>query len=61
MNPEDPEAFYWSVKANEQRAVAALAQFESLSPHSPATYDMVGDLYRRRWTRAQENVSCLHI
>ena len=48
INPDNPEALYWSVKANEKRAVDALARYEQLAPQSPATYDMVGDLYRRR-------------
>jgi tetratricopeptide (TPR) repeat protein len=47
-NPDNPEALYWSVKANEKRAVEALVRYEQLAPQSPATYDMVGDLYRRR-------------
>lgn len=42
------EALYWSVKANERRAVLALSRFEELSPQSPATFDLTGDLYRRR-------------
>lgn len=48
ITPDDPEALYWSVKANEQRAVEAFAQFEHLAPQAAATYDLVGDLYRRR-------------
>lgn len=48
ISPDNPEALYWSVKANEKRAVEALARYEQLAPQSPATYDMVGDLYRRR-------------
>lgn len=48
ITPNNPEALYWSVKANEKRAVEALARYEQLAPQSPATYDMVGDLYRRR-------------
>jgi tetratricopeptide (TPR) repeat protein len=46
--PTDPEALYWSIKANERRAVAALSKFEELAPHSAASSDMVGDLYRRQ-------------
>ncbi len=44
----DPEALFWSIKANERRAVVALARFEELSPQSPATFDLTGDLYRRQ-------------
>lgn len=46
--PTDPVGLYWSVKANERIAVAALSRFEQLAPHSAATSDMVGDLYRRQ-------------
>lgn len=46
--PNDPEALFWSAKANERRAVDALGRFEELAPHSPATYDLLGDLDRRR-------------
>ena len=42
------EALYWSVKANEQRAVLSFSRFEALAPQSPATFDLTGDLYRRR-------------
>jgi tetratricopeptide (TPR) repeat protein len=49
------EALYWSVKANERIAVAALSRFEELAPHSAASYDMVGDLYRHE----RENDSAL--
>jgi tetratricopeptide (TPR) repeat protein len=46
--PHSAEALYWSVKANERIAVAALARFEELSPQSAASFDMVGDLYRHQ-------------
>ncbi len=46
--PQNTEARYWSVKANERRAVASLARFEELAPQSPMTYDLVGDLYRHQ-------------
>ncbi len=46
QSPQNPEALYWSVKANERLAVAALSQFEDLAPKSPTNYDLVGDLYR---------------
>lgn len=48
LSTHNPEALYWSIKANERRAVASLSQFEALAPRSPATYDMVGDLYRHQ-------------
>ncbi len=47
-NPADIEALYWSVKANERRATVAFDRFASLAPQSPATFDLTGDLYRRR-------------
>ncbi len=46
--PGDSEALFWSVKANEQEAVRALARFEQLAPRSAPTFDLLGDLYRRR-------------
>ena len=46
--PDDLETLFWSAKANEHRAVDALAHFEELVPHSAATYDLLGDLDRRR-------------
>lgn len=45
---DDPEALFWSVKANEQLSVEALSTFERLAPQSAATFDLMGDLYRRR-------------
>ncbi|NYF90234.1 tetratricopeptide repeat protein [Tunturiibacter empetritectus] len=45
-SPQEPQALYWSIKSNERMAVAALARFEDLAPHSAASFDMVGDLYR---------------
>jgi tetratricopeptide (TPR) repeat protein len=47
-SPQDAEALYWSIKANERIAVAALSRFEELAPHSTASYVMVGDLFRHR-------------
>lgn len=44
--PQSAEALYWSIKANERVAVAALSRYEDLAPHSSTTYAMVGDLYR---------------
>jgi tetratricopeptide (TPR) repeat protein len=46
QSPQSAEALYWSIKAYEQVAVAALSRFEDLAPKSPTNYDMVGDLYR---------------
>jgi tetratricopeptide (TPR) repeat protein len=46
--PEDPEGLYLSIKSNERLAVGAFSQFEQLAPRSAASYDIVGDLYRRR-------------
>lgn len=47
-DPADVEALYWSVKANEHRATLAFDRFASLAPQSPATFNLTGDLYRRR-------------
>lgn len=46
QSPQSAEALYWSVKADERLAVAALSRFEDLAPKSPTNYDLVGDLYR---------------
>ena len=48
QTPADPETLYWSIKSNERQAVLALSHFEEFSPQSPATFDLTGDLYRRR-------------
>jgi tetratricopeptide (TPR) repeat protein len=45
-SPNSAEALYWSVKANERIAVAALSRFEDLAPKSATNYVLVGDLYR---------------
>jgi tetratricopeptide (TPR) repeat protein len=55
QSPSTPEALYWSIKANERIAVAALSRFEELAPQSPTSYDLVGDLYRHQ----RENDSAL--
>ena len=46
QSAESAEAHYWSVKANERMAVAALGRFEELSPRSATNYVLVGNLYR---------------
>jgi tetratricopeptide (TPR) repeat protein len=46
QNPQSAEALYWSIKAHERIAVAALARFEDLAPQSATSFVMVGDLYR---------------
>jgi tetratricopeptide (TPR) repeat protein len=46
QSPQSAEALYWSVKADERLAVAALSRFEDLAPKSATNYDLVGDLYR---------------
>ncbi len=48
VQPNHPEALFWSAKANERRAVDGLGHFEELAPHSAATYDLLGYLDRRR-------------
>ncbi len=45
-DPTNAEALYWSIKANERIAVAALSRFEEINPQSSKDYVMVGDLYR---------------
>jgi len=44
--PKDPEALYWSVKANEGLAFLALGRFEELKPNSERTHLLLGDMYR---------------
>lgn len=46
QSPKNTEALYWSVKANERIAVEALSRVDDLAPNSPASHDLVGDLYR---------------
>ena len=46
QTPTDAEALYWSVKANERIAVAALLEVDDLAPNSSTNHDLVGDLYR---------------
>ena len=46
QSAQSAEARYWSVKASERIAVAALARFEELSPESAANHVLVGNLYR---------------
>lgn len=48
VSPATPEALYWSIRSDERLAVLALSHFEELSPQSPATFDLTGDLYRRQ-------------
>jgi tetratricopeptide (TPR) repeat protein len=48
QSPQSAEALYWSVKANERMAVAALSRFEELAPQSAASYVMVANLYRHQ-------------
>ena len=52
--PRDPEALYWSVKANEGLAFLALGRFEELKPNSERTHLLLGDMYRqsRRYPQA---------
>ncbi len=44
--PQNAEALYWSVKANERVAIDALSRVDELAPNSPTNHDLVGDLYR---------------
>lgn len=53
QSPSDLEALFWSVKANERRATLAFTRFATLAPQSPATFDLTGDLYRRRGQPAE--------
>lgn len=48
QTPKDSEALYWSVKANEELASAALGRFEQLKPKSERTHLLLGDMYRQR-------------
>ena len=46
QTPNDIEALYWSVKANEHIAVEAFSEVDTLAPNSAVNHDLVGDLYR---------------
>ncbi len=48
MEQNDAEAIYWSVKAQERIAVSALSRLEELSTHIPASYVLIGNLYRNQ-------------
>ena len=45
-SPNNGEALYWSIKADERIAVSALSHFETLSAHTSANYVLVGNLFR---------------
>jgi tetratricopeptide (TPR) repeat protein len=53
VSPQNGEALYWSIKANERLAVAALSRFEELAPRSAEAFVLVGDLYR--YQRQEDN------
>ena len=44
----DAEAMYWCIKAQERIAVSALSRLEQISAQIPATYVLVGNLYRNQ-------------
>ena len=46
QKPNDLQALYWSVKANEHIAVEAFSEVDTLAPNSAVNHDLVGDLYR---------------
>lgn len=48
QTPQDPEALYWSIKANERLAVGALSRVDDLAPDSVTMHVLVGDLYREQ-------------
>ena len=39
---------YWSIKANERLALAALSRFQQLEPNSARSHILLGDIYRQR-------------
>jgi tetratricopeptide (TPR) repeat protein len=48
MNPQAPEALYWSIQANERLAFQALERYEQLEPHSERSHLLLGDIYVQR-------------
>jgi tetratricopeptide (TPR) repeat protein len=48
VSAHQPDALYWSIKANEQLAFRSLARFEQLEPNSARSHILLGDIYRQR-------------
>ena len=46
--PSDPEALYWSIRADQRLAVEALERFQGIAPDSPQTHRLLGDMDRQR-------------
>jgi tetratricopeptide (TPR) repeat protein len=46
--PHDPGGLYWSIRSNENLAIAALNQFAMLAPDSVKTHLLLGDIDRQR-------------
>ncbi len=46
--PQNAEALYWAIKANERLAVGALSRVDELAPNSATSHVLVGDLYRNQ-------------
>jgi tetratricopeptide (TPR) repeat protein len=46
--PADPQALYWSIRADQRLAVEALERFERIAPDSPQTHLLLGDMDRQR-------------
>ncbi len=57
--PNDPEGWYWAVRANQRLGVAALARAAEVEPDSPTVHALLGDDYRRRrmFDQAREEYS----
>lgn len=47
LQPQSPEALYWSIQANERLALQSLARFQQLESDSPRSHVLLGDIYHQ--------------
>ena len=47
-SPNQAEALFWSIRANEKLAFDSLAHFQQLEPNSARSHILLGDIYRQR-------------
>lgn len=45
LQPNSPEALYWTIQANERLALEALARFQQLESDSARSHVLLGDIY----------------
>jgi len=47
LQPDSPEALYWSIQANERLALQSLARFQQLESNSARSHVLLGDIYHQ--------------